>query len=198
MLPFSLSCENNKAAILDVLSRVFADRCKVLELAAGTGQHASWFASHLPQLCWQPSDITANLDYLQPRCEVYTGANLLPPLALDVQQRPWPLEMTYDAVFTANSLHIMGWNEVCELFSELGERSLPGLVFAVYGPFNYQGQYTSQSNASFDLWLAQRNAQSAIRHFEEVSELATAAGFMLLEDNPMPANNRLLIWRRRL
>lgn len=196
-LPFSQSCENNKAPILEVLARVFADRQQVLEIASGTGQHATWFAQHLPQLrSWQPSEHPVNLAVTQPRCEAYTGGNLLPPFGLDVSLRPWSTEAVPHAIFTANSLHIMPWSAVIDLFAELGERAGQDTLLAVYGPFNYGGQYSSQSNAQFDQWLARQSPHSAIRDFERVDELAREAQFSLLEDNAMPANNRLVVWHR--
>jgi hypothetical protein len=193
-LPFSQACENNKDPILRVLQRLFSDREAVLEIGAGTGQHAAWFAAHMPWLRWQPSDTPDALGALLPRCERYAGENLLAPLELNVSVRPWSIAGLPDALFTANSLHIMPWRSVEAMFAELGELAAPGTLLAVYGPFNYAGQYTSESNARFDEWLAARDPASAIRDFEAVDGLAQVAGFRLLEDNPMPANNRLLAW----
>lgn len=195
-LPFSQSCENNKAPILNELRRIFTDRESVLEIGSGTGQHACWFAGRLPQLRWQPSDIPANLPVTLPRCEAYTGDNLALPIPLDVSARPWRVARIPGALFSANSLHIMPWESVVDLFAELGDRAEHGTVLVVYGPFNYGGDYTSPSNARFDQWLASQSPFSAIRDFEQVTDLAAQAGFALLEDNPMPANNRLLVWRR--
>ncbi len=194
-LPFSQSCENNKQPILEVLARVFADRREVLEIASGTGQHATWFAQHLPQLRWRPTEMPDNLATLLPRCNHYAGDNLAPPTVLDVSARPWPPQVPH-ALFSANSLHIMPWASVEDLFAELAERAEADTVLAVYGPFNYGGEYTSESNARFDQWLAARSPFSAIRDFEKVDALAQAAGFVLEEDNAMPANNRLLVWRK--
>ncbi|MEP5569235.1 MAG: DUF938 domain-containing protein [Halioglobus sp.] len=196
-LPFSQSCENNKDAIAEVLSRVFASRREVLEIASGTGQHAAWFSERLAHLQWQATELASHLEVLKPRCQQYLGDNLLPPKALDVSDRPWPVESIPHALFTANSLHIMPWNSVEALFAELGERAGADTLLAVYGPFNYGGEYTSPSNASFDQWLAQRSSESAIRDFEKVDALAQLAGFGLLEDVAMPANNRLLVWLKR-
>ena len=193
-LPFSQSCENNKGPILEVLARVFADRHRVLEIASGTAQHASWFAANLPHLSWQPSELPANLPVTAPRCQAYAGDNLRPPVGLDVSCRPWPLDQIPHAVFSANSLHIMPWTSVVDLFAELGERTAEDTLLAIYGPFNYAGRYSSASNARFDQWLALQSPHSAIRDFERVNALATEAGFRLLEDNTMPANNRLLVW----
>jgi hypothetical protein len=194
-LPFSQACENNKAVILEILQRVFADRRRVLEIASGTGQHACHFAAGMPWLDWQPTEPPAGLALLEPRCSACDRDNLLPPRGLDVRDDPWPVAVP-DALFTANSLHIMAWSAVAALFRAVGRQAGADTLFAVYGPFNYAGRYTSDSNARFDQWLRERDPDSAIRDVEAVDALAGAAGFALLEDNPMPANNRLLVWRR--
>ena len=194
-LPFSQSCENNKAPILSALTEIFADRQRVLEIASGTGQHACHLARHMPWLSWQPTELPDHLPVLVPRCEAYTGDNLLPPLALDVTEQPWPVGIP-DALFTANSLHIMPWSAVEAMFETLGQTAGENVVLAIYGPFNYRGDYTSESNARFDIWLGQQHPESAIRDFEQVDALARAADFDLLGDHPMPANNRLLVWAK--
>lgn len=194
-LPFSQSCENNKAYILEVLREAFADRRTVLEIASGTGQHACHFAAAMPWLRWQATELPENLPVLLPRCRAYPGANLLPPVALDVRAEPWPVAVP-DALFSANSLHIMAYPAVERLFAALAKAAGPDVVLAIYGPFNYGGHYTSPSNARFDQWLAQQHPDSAIRDFEKVDRLASDAGFTLQADNEMPANNRLLLWRK--
>ncbi len=193
-LPFSQACENNKAPILRVLNRELAHCRGVLEIGSGTGQHACYFAEKLPHLSWQPTDIAQNLGMLHARCAAYAGDNLLPEVALDVCDNPWPLAIP-DAVFTANSLHIMPFEAVTALFEALARQAKHPVVLAVYGPFNYNGSYTSDSNARFDQWLAQQHPLSAIRDFEAVDALAQQAGFTLSNDHEMPANNRLLVWR---
>ena len=193
--PFSQSCENNKAPILAVLREAFADRDAVLEVASGTGQHACHFAAAMPWLQWQPTEVPDNLPVLMPRCADYPGDNLLPPLSLDVRDAPWQVQVP-DAVFTANSLHIMSMSAVETFFAALGLHSGDDVLLAIYGPFNYRGEYSSPSNARFDLMLAQQNPESAIRHFERIQELAAGAGFTLQADCEMPANNRLLLWRK--
>lgn len=194
-LPFSQSCENNKDYILGLLQQEFADRHRVLEIASGTGQHACHFAANMPWLQWQPTELADTLPLLQPRCSRYPGGNLLPPMALDVRDSVWPVAIP-DALFSANSLHIMAFSAVEQLFAGLGRQAGGDVLLAVYGPFNYGGQYTSASNASFDQWLARQNPDSAIRDFEEVNRLAASAGFALRSDHPMPANNRLLVWHK--
>lgn len=194
VLPFSQSCENNKGFILDVLREYFADRLEVLEIASGTGQHACHFAAQMPWLQWQPTELAAHLPLLRPRCDAYAGENLSAPAALDVCDRPWPIRIP-DALFSANSLHIMPFSAVEQLFAALGRDAGSDVKLAIYGPFNYHGKYTSPSNAQFDQWLAQQHPLSAIRDFEAVNQLADRAGFSLQADCEMPANNRLLLWR---
>ena len=195
-LPYSQASENNKEPILQVLERVFADRKSVLEVGSGTGQHATYLATALQHLSWQPTELAAHLPILLPRCQQAAVQNLATPLGLDVGDKPWP-DLVFDAVFTANTLHIMSFDLVLALFDSLGDLAHRDVCLAVYGPFNYGGQYTSDSNARFDQWLAARDPASAIRDFEQVDALARSAGFVLQEDNEMPANNRLLVWRRR-
>lgn len=194
-LPFSRACENNKEPILAVLRAVFRDRRRVLEIGSGTGQHACHFAAGLPWLQWQPTELPVHLPVLHPRCALYPGDNLLPERALDVRQASWPVAVP-DAVFTANTLHIMSFGAVERLFAGLARHAGADVVLAIYGPFNYGGTYTSDSNARFDQWLARQDPDSAIRDFEDVNRLADGAGFGLQADHAMPANNRLLVWRR--
>lgn len=193
--PFSQACENNKYPILEVLQCVFSNRKKVLEIGSGTGQHAVFFAPHLPHLQWQPTDVESNLAGIKLWLEECPASNLLPPRCLDMGNDNWPAE-DFDAVFSANTAHIMPWELTAKMIDEVGRR-LPALgVFALYGPFNYNGAYTSDSNARFDTWLKSMNSRQGIRHFEDVNEVANAAGLALFDDNAMPANNRLLVWRK--
>ncbi|MEZ5523898.1 MAG: DUF938 domain-containing protein [Pseudomonadales bacterium] len=194
--PFSQACENNKLPILAVLEKAFAQVSEVLEIGSGTGQHAVFFAQHLPFLNWQPTDVLAHLPGIQRWLEEARLANLRSPLALNVRDEPWPVT-TAEAVFTANTLHIMGKTEVERFFEKLGEILLPKGKFCCYGPFNYEGRFTSPSNARFNEWLGLQNPASAIRDFEWIETLAQAAGLALVADHDMPANNRLLEWQKR-
>ncbi|MDP5052580.1 MAG: class I SAM-dependent methyltransferase [Congregibacter sp.] len=193
-LPFSQAAENNCGPIVAELQRLLVDARTVLEIGSGTGQHAVAFAAAMPALRWQPSEHPDSLGYLQPRCAQSRLKNLAAPIPLDICQSVWP--PWPDAVYTANTLHIVAKEVVQALFSVCGSQGTTGSQLIVYGPFNYGGQYTSESNANFDLWLKDRNPQSAIRDFEWVDSLAAAAGYVLSEDIAMPANNRLLVWRR--
>jgi len=192
--PYSDACERNREPILEVLRRHFADRRHVLEIGSGTGQHAVHFAAALPHLVWQTSELEPNLAGIRLWLEESSLPNLPAPLALDVTGA-WP-DGRFDAVFTANTLHIMSWPDVRTLFVALPKVLTADAMLAVYGPFNYNGRFTSPSNASFDEWLKQRSPHSGIRDFAAVDELARSIGFALAEDRPMPANNRTLVWRR--
>ena len=193
--PFSPSCERNQAPILAVLREAFARRQRVLEIGSGTGQHAVHFAAALPQLVWHPSDRVEHHAGIQAWLDDAALPNLRAPLTLDVNQRDWP-PGPFDAVFTANTLHILGWSEVQTLFRRLPELLAPQATLAVYGPFNYGGQFTSPGNAAFDARLRGDDPKRGIRDFEAVDALAGAAGLRLLRDHAMPANNRCLVWER--
>jgi SAM-dependent methyltransferase len=196
MKPLSESCERNKEPILGVLRVEFSEVRRVLEIGSGTGQHAVYFGGQLPNLTWQTSDLEANHEGILQWVKEAALANVLPPLLLDaLRSETWPDEV-FDGVFSANSLHIMSWAAVEQFFPLVGRVLAPGGVLAVYGPFNYGGQYTSDSNRNFDQWLKNRDPLSAIRDFEAVDALARAQGLDLVQDVAMPANNRTLVWRR--
>ncbi|MBS1160455.1 MAG: hypothetical protein H6R15_2874 [Proteobacteria bacterium] len=193
--PNAPSCEKNREVILEVLREHFADRCQVLEIGSGTGQHAIFFAERLPHLTWQTSDRAENLPGISAWLEDAALPNTPPPLLLDVQER-WPTR-AHDAVFSANTLHIMPWSAVESLFARLPGILAANAKLAIYGPFNYGGQFTSDSNAAFDVWLKERAPHQGIRDFEQVQALARAVGLQLIEDRAMPSNNRCLVWQRK-
>ena len=192
--PFSPACERNREPILAALRPHFADRRRVLEIGSGTGQHAVHFAAALPRLVWQTSDRAPWLAGISQWLAEAALPNTPPPLQLDVTAR-WP-GTQFDAIFTANTLHIMGWAEVEAFFAALPGVLAPDARLVIYGPFNYSGKFTSASNAEFDLALRADNPKRGIRDFEAVDALARAIGFALVDDRAMPANNRCLSWRR--
>jgi len=195
MKQFSDACERNREPILQVLRRAFADRTSVLEIGSGTGQHAAYFAPALPHLAWQPSDVAENLPSIRVWREEAQTPRLLEPIELDVDQ-PFPAVQA-DAVFSANTCHIMSWPQVERFVAGVGKLLPEGGVFALYGPFHYGGKPTSPSNAEFDAWLRNRDPKSGVRDFEAIRDLAAKRGLALEGDNAMPANNRLLVFRRR-
>jgi SAM-dependent methyltransferase len=191
MLPISEACERNKGPILEVLRNAFADRGHVLEIGSGTGQHAVHFAAQLPQLVWHPTEQLKYMPDLDARIKQQGSANLRPPAVLDVRQAVWPLRQA-DAVFSANTLHIMSWAEVLDLFGGLGKILAAGGVLCLYGPFRYDGRYTSDSNRNFDHMLQERDPLSGLRDIQAVTTLASQYGIHLKVDHDLPANNRLL------
>ncbi len=192
--PFSQACENNKTPILAVLQRVFAPCRNILEIGSGTGQHAVWFAPRLAHLHWQTSDLAVNHPGINAWIDEQPASNLARPIVLNVVSGTWPVAM--DGVFSANTCHIMPWSSVVKMFDGFGRHLARDGTVAIYGPFNYRGEFTSASNAQFDQWLRQRAPHQGIRDIETMRRLAGRAGLELLEDNPMPANNRLLVWRK--
>lgn len=192
--PHAPSCDRNRDPILEVLHDHFQDRALVLEIGSGTGQHAVYFATALPHLIWQASDRAENLAGIQAWLDEAALPNTPSPLELDVSGE-WPAQR-FDAVFSANSLHIMSWEAVEHLFAGLSVVMADDFTLVIYGPFNYGGQFTSESNAAFQVWLKERGAHQGIRNFEAVDALAQAIGLELVEDRAMPANNRCLVWRR--
>jgi len=195
--PFSPSCERNREPILAVLREQFAARRRVLEVGSGSGQHAVHFAAAMPWLTWQCSDVAGNLPGIRAWLDDARLANTPPPIELDVASAaPMPVPVRFDALFSANTLHIMGWPEVEAFFAMLPAVLDAQATVVVYGPFNYDGAYTSDSNREFDGWLQARDPRSRIRDFDAVDAQASKAGLRLLADIPMPANNRCLVWQR--
>ena len=193
--PFAESCAQNREPINAVLREVFAGYRRVLEIGSGTGQHAVYFAPDLAHLVWQTADVPAHHPGIRAWLDEAALPNVLHPLALDVNDATWH-SGRYDAVFSANTLHIMSWPEVERFFEGVGAVLEPGGVLAIYGPFNYGGAFTSDSNARFDAWLKARDPASGVRDFEAVDALARAQGMTLQQDIAMPANNRTLVWRK--
>jgi cyclopropane fatty-acyl-phospholipid synthase-like methyltransferase len=168
----------------------------VLEIGSGTGQHAVYFARQLPHLRWQASDVAAHLRGIRAWIDEAALPNLPAPLELNVDDAKWPA-LPADALFTANTLHIMSWPQVQRLFERAGALLGPGALLAVYGPFKYRGLHTAESNARFDLMLRERDPGSGLRDFEQVDQLAVRHQFTLMSDEAMPANNRTLVWRKK-
>ncbi len=191
MLPSSEACERNKGPILDVLRTAFAQSSQVLEIGSGTGQHAVHFAAHLAHLTWHPTEQLVYLADLTARVKLEGSRNLRAPTVLDVKQTVWPLRMV-DAVFTANTLHIMAWSDVMSMYQGIGAVLSSGGLMCVYGPFRYTGRYTSDSNEAFDRMLKERDPKSGLRDIQEVTELGSQYGLRLRCDHDLPANNRLL------
>lgn len=191
MLPYSPAADRNKAPILETLLIVFKDTKRVLELGSGTGQHAVYFSRQMPHLIWQPSEVTEMLPGLTARLQQEAPANTAPAIRLDVGE-VWPALAGFDGAYTANTFHIVSQRLVIALIEGVG-RLLPlGGCFAVYGPFNQHGEYTSDGNAAFDRSLRFRDPESGIRDLEWVAAIAAKNHLTLTGRHDMPANNMLL------
>jgi cyclopropane fatty-acyl-phospholipid synthase-like methyltransferase len=193
--PFSQACVNNQASICGILERVLTDKNNVLEIGSGTGQHGVFFAHKMPHLSWQMSDQEHNHTGIKRWVSDHPGPNLLNPIALNVLHDHWPTAH-YDAIYSANTAHIMPWDAVVAMFSGAGEILSSGGVFCLYGPMKYLGVLDAQSNVEFDYRLQQQSSHQGIREFHDINSLAIEAGMVLREDNSMPANNRLIVWQK--
>ncbi len=193
--PFSQACENNKHAILEVLQRVFAGATRVIEIGSGTGQHAVHFAPRLPDLQWMTGDVATHHAGIKRWLDAFPAPNLHPPLELDVRTFDWNTPGV-DAIYSANTARIMHWPEVELMLRGAGGLLPTGGVFALYGPFNIGGAYTSPGNQRFDASLRGRDPGMGIRDLEAVEDVARTVGLTLDENIAMPANNRTLIWRK--
>ncbi len=189
--PYSESCDQNKVAIHSVISRLFSGCRSILEIGSGTGQHAVYFAEKMPHLNWHTSDCLPYLEGIKLWLNDSGLQNVMLPFELDVTSSPWPA-VEIDAVFTANTFHIMQQQDIGNFMSGVGNLLSSKGTIVIYGPFNYGGQYTSASNESFDQWLKNRDPSSGIKHFEEIISLAAENGMQLTEDYAMPENNRIL------
>jgi cyclopropane fatty-acyl-phospholipid synthase-like methyltransferase len=194
--PFAPSCQQNQTPIFKIIKPLLAHSKTVLEIGSGTGQHAVYFASKLPHLHWQTSDRANYHTGINAWLDEANQPNIFPPILLDVSKHTMP-EQRFDAIFSANTLHIMSKKEVVCLFQNMASCLNPTGSLILYGPFNYAGNYTSDSNAKFDQWLIAQQSHSGIKAFEWVNDLAEQAGLILIDDYAMPANNRILHWKMR-
>jgi len=192
---FSQACENNKRPILEVIGGYFDEPGMILEIGTGTAQHAMYFAEKLRKLYWQTSDKAENIEDINAHVNEYTHYNLGRPLPIDVLQKDWQLE-SCEGVFSANTSHIMNWYMVENMFEGVGHILLPKKYFCLYGPFIFNGQYTSPSNEAFDKMLKEQDPQSGLKNFEDLQKLAESQGLSFFKQHDMPANNNILVWQR--
>ncbi len=193
----SPAAERNAGPILAVLRRYLPDRGRIVEIAAGTGQHATRFAAAFPRVDWQPCDIDpkALASIRAWRAEAGTP-NLAEPLELDVHWRSWPIAQA-DGLVCINLLHIAPWTATQGLFDGASHLLPAGAPLLIYGPFRVDGTHVAESNASFDADLQRRDPSWGVRDLEAVAEVARANGFETIETVVMPANNRMLAFRRQ-
>lgn len=201
-LPFSPACLRNQEPILTQLRRWLPAGARVLEVGSGSGQHAIHMARHLPGVRWQPSERQEALAGLAARISLEGGDGLAPgarvaaPLVLDVTTGPhWPAG-PFEAVFTANTLHIMPAAAVPHLLAGAARVLAPDGLLVIYGPFRYGERHTAASNEAFDAHLRQLDPAMGVRDAEAIEREAGGLGLSLQDDEPMPANNRLLVFRK--
>ena len=190
--PFAPACERNQEPIREVLAEILTQPSRVLELGSGTGQHAVYMARHMPHLEWQPTDVASNLPGIRLWREEAALPNLRAPLEVDATDEGVRLEETYDAVFTANTVHFVSWGIVRGLLAIGAAHLRQGGDLLIYGPFNEDGAYTSEGNAELDAWLQERDPSSGIKDRAVFNALAADYGFEAVERFRMPANNQLL------
>ena len=193
--PYAESAVRNATPILEVLGREFGGASRVLEIGSGTGQHAVAFAAAMEHLHWQTSDLVENHAGIRAWIDGSGIKNIAPPLSMDVRDACVE-QGAYDAVFSANTAHIMGIDAVEKMFSLVGKALRPGGVFCLYGPFRQGGELNSQSNADFDANLRQRDSVMGIRDIEKLDQFALSAGLQRVRFYAVPSNNNVAVWIR--
>jgi cyclopropane fatty-acyl-phospholipid synthase-like methyltransferase len=193
--PFSPSCERNRGPILNILSAYLPEHKRLLEVGSGTGQHAVYFAPKFDDLTWITTDRDENHAGIKAWLDEEKASNIEGPLSFNLGADSFPAT-NIDVVYTANTFHIMPWEIVQELISISGANLEKGSLFIVYGPFIYDGRFTSPSNEEFHQILRQRASHQGIREFKNVNKMFEKAGFKLMEDFSMPANNQTLVFKK--
>jgi len=189
--------ERNKEPILDIFKKYLVPKGKLLEIGSGNGIHAKYFAKEFPLIDWYMSDKKSQQRILNKSVSEAKLENLKKPVNLEIGKDDFP-KTPFDYVFAANVLHIMSWNEDKTLFKILGKRLRENSLVFFYGPFNYNGKFTTQSNEDFDKWLKGNTDKSGIRNYEDVLNNMMKSGFKILKDHEMPANNRMLVFERKI
>ncbi len=194
--PFSNACERNQEPILEVMKEfITKEHKRLIEVGSGTGQHAVFLAPHFPWLEWHPTDVSNKLSGIKLWLSESKIPNVKLPVRLEVGKDDFP-KLKFDVVFTANTFHIMHWKECKSLMKLLGHRLRENSLVFIYGPFKYNGEFTSQSNEEFDRSLKERDSLSGVRSFEDVNQNMAKNGFEIICDYDMPANNRMLVYKR--
>lgn len=195
--PWAEACERNQQPIADVLSKEFAGIHYVLEIGSGTGQHAVYVAERNPHLIWQPTELPECLTGIEAWIADAPCKNVLSPIALDVGDGEWLLDNLFDGVFTANTVHFVGWTLVRAMFNGISRATKSGAIVCIYGPFNEGGEFTSEGNARLDAWLKSRDPESGIKDRDEVIDCAARYGLTFARKHTMPANNQMLTFTKQ-
>ena len=196
MQGFSPAADNNKSAILSVLSHYLSAGDHVFEIGSGSGQHGIHMSASMPEIQWQPSDRAINLPTLSSNILEYGPPNLRPPIELDLDKPSRAIPSAVQGVYAANVMHIVREALGAELLSWAGKSLTEKGYLILYGPYRYAGEFTTESNKNFDEWLKERDSESGIRDFEWVNKLATEHALTLVKDHAMPANNQCLVFQK--
>ncbi|MGI9238239.1 MAG: DUF938 domain-containing protein [Woeseiaceae bacterium] len=192
--PFSEAAANNAGSVLEILRHEFQDVTDVLEIGSGTGQHAVRFAAELGHLDWQTSDLEDNHSGIRAWLAEAGLANVRPPLTLDVRRAT--IGKKYDAVYSANTVHIMSFDAVSKMMPLVAKVLRPDGVFCLYGPFRRFGGFNTPSNAQFDAFLRQRDAEMGIRDLEVLDKLGAEHRMQRRSLYAVPSNNLVVVWQK--
>ena len=195
MQGYSQAAENNKRPIAEVMGRHLTQGASVLEIGSGSGQHAISMSREFPTITWLPSERAVMIPILRANLALHGSINIQPPLTLDLTDFTWS-DDSVDVVYAANVMHIVSEGLGERLVQLAAEALKPSGLLMLYGPYKYDGRFTTDSNATFDQWLKDRDPASGIRDFEAVVAIAQGAGLALKEDCGMPANNQMLVFQR--
>ncbi len=193
--PYAEACDQNGPHIRKILDNHLPEQGTLLEIGSGTGQHAVMFAEAFPEIHWQTSDRQEMHEGIQQWIDESNCSNLCSPIALDVLHDPWP-DQSFDAIFSANTAHIMPMEGVEAMFTGIAKILKPDAPFLIYGPFMYDGEHISESNWRFDRWIRSWEPHRGIRDVIWLKKIAEPLGLILVEDIEMPENNRTLLWKR--
>ena len=195
-LPISAAADRNKSHIADALQSIITKEDRSLfEIGSGTGQHAVYLASYFNHLKWQTSDLLVNHDTINAHIENANLNNVFSPLEYEAGKNKFP-HRKYDLVYTANTFHIMSWKNVKTTLKSVHQILNEGGQFLIYGPFNYGGEFTSESNMQFDLFLKKNSPESGIRNFEDIQSNLKKNDIHFSKQIDMPANNKLLVFTK--
>jgi len=196
MQGYSPAADNNKSAILSVLTNYLSEGDHVFEIGSGSGQHAIHMAAALPQIQWRPSDRANTLALLSANIREYGTPNVQQPIELDLAKPPLALPEGVQCVYAANVMHIVSEPLGVTLIKLAAQSLLKDGYLVLYGPYRYGGKFTTESNKDFDGWLKDQDSDSGVRDFEWIERLANESGLTLIKDHAMPANNQCLVYTK--
>ena len=193
--PYALSCDRNSEPILGALKEIITNQKSLFEVGAGTGQHAIFMAPHFPNMFWTLADQEDRHEGINMWLKDFPRSNVRGPVEYSIGNSE--IKGDVDVVFTANVIHIISWELSLKLFDDVSQKLPADGLFLIYGAFNYDGKFTSESNEKFEAWLKEKDPQSGIRDFEKVVSELSMRSMELAEDKEMPANNRLLVFKKK-